>query len=102
MRSTKEDVRGLFDDFARACGRKTTPWRTVKGKLTGVIGAWHLDYAPEYGGYVIEETVNVDGGVRRPFGEKRMASGVFFRAMQFALWSPLNRKPRRGSRRGKK
>jgi len=49
------------------------------------VGGWILDYNTIYGGCVIEEIVNVGGGVRRPLISNRLPPREFCEAIRFAL-----------------
>lgn len=59
-------------------------WCRINNKNVANVGAWFLDYAPIYGGWVICEMHNEDGGESRPMGDARMSTGEFMRAIQFA------------------
>lgn len=70
------------------------PWddesRTVTGHLWtrpegAYVGAWVLDYAAPYGGYVIHEMANEGGGVSTPFGSRRRSARDFCMVVEFAL-----------------
>jgi hypothetical protein len=48
-------------------------------------GAWTLDYAKVYGGFVIQEIIN-DGGAREvPLGDQRYTATELAEQMRFAL-----------------
>lgn len=47
-------------------------------------GNWCLDYAPIYGGYVIEE-IEESGGISHPFGSGRRSASEMYWAMNMAV-----------------
>lgn len=49
------------------------------------VGAWTLDYNPVYDGFVIEEILNVGGGVSHPMGDLRRNARDFCNAVRFAM-----------------
>jgi hypothetical protein len=72
MRYTKADVKGMFSRLARAMGK-----REDAGMYDGLV----LDYAPIYGGYVIEE-LGSKGSCSHPFGSVRRNA----REMYLSMW----------------
>lgn len=74
-RYTAEDARQAFHRIRQAFGIRHAddyPWRDPKR-----IGAWTLDSAPAYGGFVIHEQDNDAGGVGTPFGSERRNAREF-------------------------
>lgn len=63
----KAKVNKMFESIANHLNKSTD----------GGIGSWELDYAPCYGGWVINEIVNESGGVMSPFGTPRMKTNAF-------------------------
>jgi len=81
-RTTKADVRNAFENLCKVIG-KSTDCGSQPGKAN--VGAWFLDAAPRYGGYIIDEIVNGNGGVRHPTLEYRVSGAEFVRTVRFAL-----------------
>lgn len=78
MRTTRKQVEGLFEHFCNVLGlRQATSYDDH--------GAYRLDYAACYGGYVIERIDDESSGVSQPFGETRRTAGEMWSAMHFAL-----------------
>lgn len=71
MRYTKSDIRGMFSRLVKAMGKKEDG-----GNYNGLV----LDYAPIYGGYVIEE-LGPEGGCSHPFGCRRRSSREMYLSM---------------------
>jgi len=84
-RVTKKDVGGCASRLADDLGKKFGGcWVRKNGKLQSIVGCWEVDYNPTYGGAVIQEMVNVSGGVHQPFGPMRRKPGDFCDATRFA------------------
>jgi len=49
------------------------------------VGAWMLDYASGYGGFMVHEMGNEGGGVSTPFGHTRRSARDFCDAVRFAM-----------------
>lgn len=73
-RYTRKDAEASFLALASALGK------TVGHEP----GSWELDYASEYGGYVITENIP-GGGEGRPLGHRRRTASEFRSAVSFAL-----------------
>jgi hypothetical protein len=71
MRYTKSEVRGMFSRLVKAMGKKEDG-----GNYNGLV----LDYAPIYGGYVIEE-LGPEGGISHPFGSLRRSAKEMYLSM---------------------
>ena len=67
MRITKKDMQGMFNRLVKTLG---VP-----------VGQFILDYAPVYGGYVIEEVHLYDTGVSHPFGCRRYDAKTMYAIM---------------------
>lgn len=75
-RYTRKDVEGVFALLCKAMGKEVA---TEYGQQ----GAWFLDYAACYGGYVVGE---YDGpGQGRPLGHRRRSAREFVEAVYLAL-----------------
>ena len=74
MRYTKAEIRGMFGRLAKAMGK-----REDAGSYNGLC----LDYAPIYGGYVIEE-LGPEGGCSHPFGSLRRSAREMYLSMHMA------------------
>lgn len=82
-RYTADSARAAFHRIRRALGKRHAAdyaWGAPER-----IGAWNLDSAPGYGGWVIEEQMNDGGGIDHPFGHERRNAREFFEAVDFAL-----------------
>lgn len=76
MRTTKAQVTRAFEVFCKAMGQRVaTSYRDH--------GAWSLDYAPIYGGYVIREYL-ASGGEGEPMGSTRVPTAQFCQMLWFA------------------
>ncbi len=71
MRYTKSEVKGMFSRLVKAMGK-----REDGGSYNGLV----LDYAPVYGGYVIEE-LGPEGGCSHPFGCLRRSAREMYLSM---------------------
>lgn len=91
-RTTKSQIVGLFEHFAHAMGRRIA-------RSYNDVGAWRLDYVPEYGGWNIEEIATESGAVRQPFGSRRYRSGEFWELLRFGLMVADDLRGRRARRR---
>lgn len=74
MRCTKAEIRGMFSRLVKAMGKKEDD-----GNYNGLV----LDYAPIYGGYVIQELC-AEGGYSNPFGSARRSSREMYLSMYMA------------------
>lgn len=74
MKYTKKEVQGMFNRLAKAMNKKIDG-----GNYDGLV----LDYAPIYGGYVIEE-LGPDGGCSHPFGSLRRSAREMYLSMYMA------------------
>jgi hypothetical protein len=71
-------VNEVFKLFCEAIGkREAQAWNDT--------GAWTLDYAKEYGGYVIREIINSRGARETPLGDQRYTATELVERMRFAL-----------------
>jgi hypothetical protein len=77
-RATKTELNEAFSLFCKAIGKRVaTSWNDT--------GAWTLDYAKEYGGYVIQEIINDGGAKETPLGDQRYTATELVERMRFAL-----------------
>ena len=77
-RYTRKDAEAAFDRLCQATGhRRATAWDDH--------GAWTLDYAACYGGFVVEEILSDSGGVTQPFGSRRHSAREFCQMVRFAI-----------------
>ena len=77
-RATSIEVNEVFNLFCKAIGKRVAEkWSDT--------GAWTLDYAKEYGGYVIQEIINDRGAKEMPLGDQRYAATELVERMRFAL-----------------
>ncbi len=76
MRTTRKHVESAFAYFCNAMGKRIAKSYDDKG-------AWALDYAPVYGGYVICEYLP-SGGEGRPMGDTRLPAAQFAQTLWFA------------------
>jgi hypothetical protein len=81
-RTTKADVRNAFDRLCVAMVKSQDCWLSDHKAR---VGAWYLDCAPTYGGYIINEMMNEGGGVCHPTTEYRVSGQEFVRTVRFAL-----------------
>lgn len=82
MRITKSNVRGMFTRLVKAMGKKEGPI-LINDNADGVDhfpGGLMLDYAPIYGGYVIEQEEE-NGGISNPFGSTRRSAKEMYLSM---------------------
>jgi hypothetical protein len=78
QRITRKMIERTFMDLLRASGKSYTAHYSD-------IGSWSLDYAPCYGGWVIHEICNLQGGVTCPMGHERMGNREFYNTLWFAI-----------------
>jgi len=78
-RTTKADVMRAFGDLATALGKHIRPPHELEA------GSWHIDHNPLYGGIVIQETIDSNGAVTLPFGQRRTPPREFVEKVEFAL-----------------
>ena len=77
-RATITELNEVFSLFCKAIGKRLAEtWNDV--------GAWTLDYAKEYGGYVIHEIINDHGAKEMPLGDQRHSTTELVERMRFAL-----------------
>ena len=77
-RATKTEVNEVFSLFCKAIGKRIAEtWNDTE--------AWTLDYAREYGGYVIQEIINDHGAKEMPLGGQRYSPTQLVERMRFAL-----------------
>lgn len=74
MRYTKSEIRGMFSRLVKAMGKVEDG-----GSYNGLV----LDYAPVYGGYVIEK-LEQEGGCSHPFGSMRRGAREMYLSMHMA------------------
>jgi|HubBroStandDraft_3_1064219.scaffolds.fasta_scaffold34316_6 hypothetical protein len=73
-RTTKKEIIGVFNILCR-----------IMNKTAGhQQGDWCLDYAPIYGGYVIEEIME-SGGISHPFGSGRRSAREMYLSLNMAI-----------------
>ena len=84
-RYSRKDAERAFDRLAYALGKQHTRWEQVDGRNVVNVGSWHLDCAPIYGGYVVNEICNEGGGITQPFGMLRHPAREFCALVNFAL-----------------
>jgi hypothetical protein len=76
-RHTRRDAELAFSLLCDALGkRKATDYRDK--------GAWTLDYAACYGGYVVHELLP-SGGITEPFGSTRVSAREFCGRVNFLV-----------------
>jgi hypothetical protein len=68
----------IFSLFCKAIGKRVAA-------TYNDTGAWTLDYAKEYGGYVIQEIINDQGAREMPLGHERLTATELVERMRFAL-----------------
>lgn len=83
-RTTKAEVRAAFERFVRVMGGTENHWQTVDGRNVATPGAYVLDSASCYGGYVVGRICNEGGGEGRPLGHSRLPAAPFVRALDMA------------------
>lgn len=71
MKYTKKEVQGMFNRLAKAMNKIVDG-----GNYDGLV----LDYAPIYGGYVIEQ-LGPEGGCSHPFGSLRRSAREIYLSM---------------------
>jgi hypothetical protein len=77
-RATRIELNEVFKLFCEAIGKRVAQtWNDT--------GAWILDYAKEYGGYVIQEIINDRGAKEMPLGDQRHSTTELVERMRFAL-----------------
>lgn len=68
MRITEKDLEIAINRLNNLTNNPTEPWsKNKKGKIKANIGNYHIDYA--YGGYVLCEMTNINGGIRNIFNK---------------------------------
>ena len=76
--ATRIEVNEVFRLFCEAIGKRVADtWNDT--------GAWTLDYAKEYGGYVIQEIIDDRGARETPLGDQRYSATELVERMRFAL-----------------
>ena len=58
------------------------PWTREGDRNRARVGTLCIDHNSVYGGYNVEEIANESGGVRHPFGDRRLKAPAF--------WAMLN------------
>jgi hypothetical protein len=77
-RATETELNEAFNLFCQAIGKRVAQtWND--------IGAWTLDHAKEYGGYVIQEIIDSRGAREIPLGDQRYSATELVERMRFAL-----------------
>ena len=77
-RATSTEVNEVFKFFCKAIGKRVAQtWNET--------GAWTLDYAKQYGGYVIYQIINDGGAKETPLGAQRYGATELVERMRFAL-----------------
>jgi len=77
-RATSTELNEVFKLFCEAIGKRVAEtWNDT--------GAWTLDYAKEYGGYVIQEIIDSRGARETPLGDQRYSATELVERMRFAL-----------------
>lgn len=76
MRYSRKDAESAFHTLCLVLGRRAaTSWNDV--------GAWQLDWASEYGGYVVQEIMTDSGAVTCPLGDLRRTAREFCESVYF-------------------
>lgn len=76
MRVNKQNIKSRFIALCDALGKRVaTNYKDV--------GAWSLDYARCYGGYIIVEIM--EHGESHPFGHERVSANELYTMINFAL-----------------
>jgi hypothetical protein len=84
MKYSRAMVEKYFIQFAHTVGKDTNYWVPgVKRKIN--VGAWVLDFNATYGGYIIHEVDNAQGGERNAFNNQRMKAEPFMLAMDAVM-----------------
>lgn len=83
-RYTRKDAEKCLERFAKIMGKNIGFWKKEGDKVKPQIGNWDLDYNPIYGGAVIVELHNEQGGEDTPFGMQRRNPREFCDAISFA------------------
>lgn len=88
-RITHKHAERAFEILATEMGKqyspKTPAWTQRKdGTNKATVGVWMLDHNSTYGGYVIAEMSNEDGGENSPLGDTRMGAREFVQACHMA------------------
>ena len=84
MRTTKQDLRGMFNRLLKAAGKRQAPI-LVNDNADGVMhidGGWHLSQCSIYG-YVIEQD-ECNGCISHPFGAGRRSAREMYLSMNMA------------------
>lgn len=84
-RYTRKDAERAYIRLRDALGKKENVWTREGNENRPVVGGWNLDWNPTYGGGVVEEICNENGGVNMPLGYQRRNAREFVAAVQFAL-----------------
>ena len=77
-RATKSEVNEVFSLFCEAIGKRVAD-------TYDDTGAWTLDHAKEYGGYVIYQIINDRGAKDTPLGDQRYSATELVERIRFAL-----------------
>lgn len=92
-RTSRTEVESVFRQLCIGChvqplgiaGEPPVHIQREDGTYGGTRKGWHLDYASEYGGWVIASTSGEGSGEGRPFSIERQSAGAFVSAMRFAI-----------------
>ncbi|MEM4134330.1 MAG: hypothetical protein QXV73_03960 [Candidatus Micrarchaeia archaeon] len=82
-RITEKDCKEAFELLAKALGKSTETFNKETRQYN--IGSWQLDYNSIYGGAIIREIINENGGVTDPILKYRLSPKQFVTAVEFAL-----------------
>jgi len=77
-RPTRTELNEVFNLFCEAIGKRVAD-------TYDDTGAWTLDHAKDYGGYVIQEIVNDQGAREMPLGHERLSATELVERMRFSL-----------------
>jgi hypothetical protein len=83
-RYTEKDAIQCGKRLADTLGKKFGNCLIKEDGNKWVIGCWDVDYNPIYGGAVIDEIANEDGGITKPFGAMRLKPREFCDTVWFA------------------
>ena len=76
---SRTELNEVFSLFCKAIGKRVAT-------TYNDTGAWTLDYAKEYGGYLIQEIINDAGAKETPLGDQRYSATELVERMRFACW----------------
>lgn len=84
-RYTQADANKAFRRLATKLGKPTQTGVVTENGYHSIVGAWALDYNSVYGGCIVEEIINEQGGVTHPLTTERVSPRVFCQMVNFAL-----------------